>query len=1054
MPGLYRSPGLADIDVCFGKRRAGTEALKRTSRRYEDETAVLGELMQRPRRSVTLPLPGSFKEDDDDDARDIWAEEGSRVEKEESRNAENLDASMHGGYGDRRPEETGLPPTPPGAMSSDEPQEPQPLFADGVRNALSSQKSGALSTTPVNPQLSPPTPDTTPPAHAQDSEPAIRREQTPEVAFLEPVLEDAQNRPSSRPQLESFKTARETLPVVEDEQTDDVHLPDSDRLPDHWLDDVTTKPDFTGGDVNIVNSDDFPTSGALDEKDRTVSPTPPRTRYRFESPRVEREAPDWDKHISYVSGPDELDIGDLSQPFPEMKEGKAEPVAGLGVSGVEMEQRQRSAEDINNSVYKQIQQENIRRENAISTRSGAIRAGILLPSADSTPKSVRRRAKCNSLRDGPASEGGKRRSVDGGEHILKHEKRHLPSRIALQESPVLVRKRGHGATSLESSTDIRQVSSPARLGPNASRQATATLASKIVAGPTEEDIPRAHRLKRQSHGDRLSKNMSVRRTSQEISPSDLEEAFNRIDRGAASVRKQKIPSQQRTKMDAVQTAVVPTPPLERQSQMNQGVKRSKPPGAVPPPPIRLRKVIPSITSEPEAPSSPRQVRRFSREERLENNDQLRRFSTGQSSELDKVPSIDRPSEHGRKLSSDSTARRASQDPSLLSSPRKSMDARFLHPTTTPMSTSGFSDRTADIEVCEASGVRIYPHNNNSLLVVQQGSRPVSKDKDAPNGPTLADIKPNIQPIFAAQIDPPTPVLGTSNPEAHVDSPLTNPRAAPHPPEPPSIQFIPPTPNEELDRELGGGLPGEPVLRGQVNLPGRQLSFKQRVRRYSDSFFGRSTSFRKTQRQLPPRDTHLSPMWRPQRFWDDDYDSEDSYEDDYGYEPESDILPPGGDTSHFDDDDAKGTGKKRPLFPRAMSKRLPSFRGKSGFLQGNSLGIDRHGTNNRRHYVSTNSRTLSKRASDEVLQNLSAPSSHAANSTRPLPRAMSHESMSRLARSQGFKVPFTGGMRAKWVGTQAFRQKMREVRVAREEREREKRREQLKGRIGMRVYHGQ
>lgn len=74
-----------------------------------------------------------------------------------------------------------------------------------------------------------------------------------------------------------------------------------------------------------------------------------------------------------MSGPDELDLGDARE-VPEMEESKTEPMKGLGVSGVEMEQRQPSVEDINNSVYKQIQQENIRRESAISTKSGAVRA--------------------------------------------------------------------------------------------------------------------------------------------------------------------------------------------------------------------------------------------------------------------------------------------------------------------------------------------------------------------------------------------------------------------------------------------------------------------------------------------------------------------------------------------------------------------------------------------------------------------------------------------------------------------------------------------------------
>ena len=46
----------------------------------------------------------------------------------------------------------------------------------------------------------------------------------------------------------------------------------------------------------------------------------------------------------------------------------------------------------------------------------------------------------------------------------------------------------------------------------------------------------------------------------------------------------------------------------------------------------------------------------------------------------------------------------------------------------------------------------------------------------------------------------------------------------------------------------------------------------------------------------------------------------------------------------------------------MSVRMPGFRGKGGFLVGNSLGIDRHGTNNRRHHVD-------KRVSEEMLRQL-------------------------------------------------------------------------------------
>ena len=903
------------------------------------------------------------------------------------------------------------------------------MFADGVRNALSSQKSGGLSTTPVNPQLSPPTPDTTPPAIPENVRPSSPLEQRAEVKFAASIFDQ---RPTVGPlqsfadsRAESFQTARETPLISTRASRSQVLLPDEDRLPEHWLDNTRDLPDFDAEDGRVVDLTDYAPSGMAEENTSRTSPHPPRQQYRFQSPQVEREEPDWEKHISYVSGPDELDYPAATETFPRLQEDNMESLNGLGVSGVDLDRKQHSVENINNSVYKHIQEENMRRESAISNGSSAIRAGIVIPSAESTPKSVRRRAKCGSLRDGPGDEG-KRRGSDNTEHTLKHEKRHLPPRDHLQESPILVAKTRRDVSLPLATRDHRQVSSPARLGPDASRMTMMTANSQLAAARTRNaTVSQEHKLKRQTHADRLSKNMTVRRSSLEISPSDLEEAFKRIDQGAASVRRQKFSTQQRPVTEPSQPRQARTQTADRQSQMNQGVKRSKPQDIKKPIEIRLRKVIPSVTSEPESTSSsPRQVRRFSRDERLENNDQLRRSSVGHAADA----STHTTSEFG--------ARRTSHDPSLLSSPRKSMsmDARFLHPTTTPMSTSAFSDRTADIEVGEASGVRIYPHNNESLLVVQQGSRPTSKDKKTPDGPSLANVNHRPEPTFAANVDPPTPILGMSKPGAHVDSPLTNPRAAP---EPPILNFIPPTPNQELERELGDDDEGVVTMTARPPLPARNLSFKQKVRRYSDSFFGRSTSYRRPKpREPPPRDNFLSPMWRPKRLWDDEdeYDSEDDYYDDQ-VDYESNILPPGGDTSNVGDEKDQAR-QKRGVFPRTMSKRLPGFTG--GFLQGNSLGIDRHGTNSRRHYVST----TSKRSNSDSL-----------NSRPGMPlRQYSNDSV-RSNRSKSFKVPFTGGMRAKWVGTQAFRAKVREVRLAKEEREREKRREALKGRIGMRVYHG-
>lgn len=228
-----------------------------------------------------------------------------------------------------------------------------------------------------------------------------------------------------------------------------------------------------------------------------------------------------------------------------------------------------------------------------------------------------------------------------------------------------------------------------------------------------------------------------------------------------------------------------------------------------------------------------------------------------------------------------------------------------------------------------------------------------------------------------------------------------------------------------------------ALKTENGLPQRRLSLLQKARRYSDSLFIRAGSLRKPRQYEPaPRDVHLSPLWRPQGFWDE-FDSDDEDYDDF--EPMG-TLPKGGDTSNVGDHrELRKTG----ILPRSMSKRLPGFRGQGGFLVGNSLGIDRHGTNSRRHYVGSTSRTLSKRESEEVLRGLSSD-----------PTAGTSQEPFRRIREGGrtFIVPFSGGRRAQWVGTKRLRARMGRIRANREERERERRRENLRGKIGMRVYH--
>ncbi|KAK8198628.1 hypothetical protein M8818_006495 [Zalaria obscura] len=303
--------------------------------------------------------------------------------------------------------------------------------------------------------------------------------------------------------------------------------------------------------------------------------------------------------------------------------------------------------------------------------------------------------------------------------------------------------------------------------------------------------------------------------------------------------------------------------------------------------------------------------------------------------------------------SPSSPRRKHIDP-RMDSRLDSAGSHIGYPNTTPMSFSQLSDRTDALEVSEATAISIYPHNNNSLLVVQQVARsnsnattrkPTLATTNLPtitNGGSESDEQTPVQPIFSSAIIPSTPPARKVE-MLQVDSPLKNPRAAPAPP---AIKFIPPTPSEEADKQLQlvpYKSPPDSHESTSPDRPVRRLSLVQKARRYSESFvqpfLGRSLSTKSRSRyathrisrpDLEQRDVNLHPFWRPRGFWDDfSSDSEDflDYE-----EP----LPRGGDTSDTGYDDAhagKGgnNGSNGRWKPRMMSVRMKGFRGSGGFL---------------------------------------------------------------------------------------------------------------------------
>lgn len=352
---------------------------------------------------------------------------------------------------------------------------------------------------------------------------------------------------------------------------------------------------------------------------------------------------------------------------------------------------------------------------------------------------------------------------------------------------------------------------------------------------------------------------------------------------------------------------------------------------------------------------------------------------------------------------------------------------------TPLSASAVSDRT-EMEVCEAQNVTLYPHSNNSLLVVQH--RPKSDHKEqhnlrpshgAADGGCHADgNKVTPAALLFTELSPQdTPAIAVNGKSIHtVDSPLTNPRAAPLPP---VINFIPPTPSHEDDeREL-------PLLEDEEipSTPQRRDSLARRARRYSEvvvrPLFGRTQVTRAHNIRPSPtasekRDERLHPNWVPNSFWQDDED------DDYYSDPEDSFerLPAGGDTSEH----------PRNKFPRSMSVRMPGFRGTGGFLLGNSLGVDRHGTNKRRPYIEPPSRNGSASSPNKTVR-----------------RVASLDSVASRASGDGriFVIPGTR-TRLQYVGFKPIKDKMRKRRETKEDAAREKRRAELKDQIGMRIVH--
>jgi hypothetical protein len=309
-----------------------------------------------------------------------------------------------------------------------------------------------------------------------------------------------------------------------------------------------------------------------------------------------------------------------------------------------------------------------------------------------------------------------------------------------------------------------------------------------------------------------------------------------------------------------------------------------------------------------------------------------------------------------------------------------------------------------MEVSEATAVNIYPHNNHSLLVVQQGARNTIGSTNSYEPPSVT-------------VQPSTPPQSTA--PASVDSPLTNPRK---PPEPPAIKILPATPLEEIESPIDQA--------GKADQMIRRPSLAQRARRYSDAFIApivaRTANIRRnvkraadsTNSQDQQEADKLHPHWHPRSSpWDEISESDSEFDEDDGEGGEA-RLPPGGDTTELGE-------------PRGLSRVLDGFRGNGGFLIGNTLGVERQPTNRRRHYVAIPT-NLTRSASGRV-QKTGSQGSLDNNGRRQ--SVIQTQKRRRVWKGMGLHVEY--------LGLRGLQDLMREKKA-------EKRREKLKSKIGNRL----
>ncbi len=377
---------------------------------------------------------------------------------------------------------------------------------------------------------------------------------------------------------------------------------------------------------------------------------------------------------------------------------------------------------------------------------------------------------------------------------------------------------------------------------------------------------------------------------------------------------------------------------------------------------------------------------------------------------------------------------------------------FLKPPTsqiTPFSQPSITSSSPEAhEVSEATAVTIFPHNNESLLVVQQRARPILEI------PRHLLASSEQIPGLEEQLTPP-PTIGFDRPL--VESPLKNPRK---PPEPPILKIIPPTPaNNTPTNDADRASSVRPAVKtrpggGTLSLVKRALS----SRRYSESFlmpFSRLPGSKGAKNQTPDvtteKDSKLHPFWRPRGFWDDLSDSDS--DEDFGNEG----LLVGESVDEPRRPSTTGNNSRRmsllsPLRSQSQARRAPqdesssdSEFGNDGFLIGKALNSRRAPKQKPKPRSNSTPHTPQKRFSfplrlptqDRTIQRKK--SSGSMRVEKPPPKK---------DRGRGF--PGLGNVQVEFIGIGGFQERLRAKREKKEAERREIERAKLRSSIGARI----